>query len=220
MIDLTAPPPDPEEEKEIQEKEATKEMQSLLISKLPKREYEKVSKLQTESGGDKFDSYHSIAKDLPKVREIKFTYDLSSISVNTGSLNNEPVTAVDSDKEEVVSVVGAYISFGDCVKVLLKKIEEVVSKTKGVTMEQALDRAYVLTCADSAQHKFLPKETQNVITYSITLVSRVLVERCGIYPSSSRWIVPHVQLQAKENVETLQKVLQLRNSNAACHTCV
>ena len=67
-------------------------------------------------------------------------------------------------------------------------------------MEQALGRAYVLTCADDAQHNRLPKEKQNVITYSITLVSKVLVERCGIYPSSSRWIVPHVQLQAKENL--------------------
>ena len=63
---------------------------------------------------------------------------------------------------------------------------------------------------DGAQHNRLLKEKQNVITYSITLVSRVLVERCGIYPSSSRWIVPHVQLQAKENVETLRKVLQFR----------
>ena len=125
-----------------------------------------------------------------------------------GLINNEPVTPVDVDQEKVVSVVGAYVKFGDCVKVLMIKVEEVVSKTEGVTMEQALDKAYFLTCANGAQHNCLPKEKQNVIRYSMTLVSRVLVERCGIYPSSSRWIVLHVQLQAKENLKTLQKVLQ------------
>ena len=168
-----------------------------------------------ESGGDKFNSYYNIAKDLPEVRELKFEYNLSSFSELTvpdidgtmpaGPINNEPVTPVDADQEKVVSVVGVYVKFGDCVKVLMKKVEEVVSKKEGVTMEQALDRAYFLTCAKGAQHNCLLKEKQNAITYSIILVSRVLVERCGIYPSSSRWIVPHVQLQAKENLKLCEQ---------------
>ena len=155
VSDLATPPPDPEEDKEIKENKSTKDMQSLLISKLHKKEYEKVSKLYTESGGNKFQSYYSIAIDLPKVRELKFQYDLISSSesaisnddgtMDAGSLNNEHVTTVDSDKEKVVSVVGMYVSFGDCVKGLLKKIEEVISKTKGVTMEQTMERSNCLT---------------------------------------------------------------------------
>ena len=84
-------------------------------------------------------------------------------------------------------------------------MEEVVSKTERETTEQALDSAYFPTCSKGAQHNRLPKEKQHVITYSITLVIMVLVECCGIYPSSSRWIVPHVQLQAKENLELCKK---------------
>ena len=97
--------------------------------------------------------------------------------MNVAPINNEPVTAVGSttEKETKVSVVGAYVSFGDCVKILLQKIKEVVDETEGVTMEQALNRAYFITCADGAQHNRLPKEKRSVITYLLTIVSRVLV---------------------------------------------
>ena len=230
--DLAPPPPDEDDEQatKLSSEDANKEMQSLLISKLPKKEYEKVSKLQEKTGGKEFKSYYSIAKDLPEVKGLTFTYDVDDAlsgaasnsalddgegMMNVAPINNEPVTAVGSttEKETKVSVVGAYVSFGDCVKILLQKIKEVVDKTEGVTMEQALDRAYFITCADGAQHNRLPKEKRSVITYSLTIVSRVLVERCGIYPSSSKWIIPHLQLQAKENLQTLRQVLQFRLGN-------
>ena len=79
-------------------------------------------------------------------------------------------------------------------------------------MEKAIKKGYFVTCADGAQHNRLPKHDRNIITYSITFVSRTLMEKCAIYPSSSKWIVPHVQLCAKENIEMLRAVLQFRLS--------
>lgn len=224
LVDELEPPPPPPST--INERsEAKKEMQSLLIAKLPKHEYTKANYLHVKSGGKKFESYYTITKDLPKVQEFKCEYwtkgpdDLPAIELedNDGTMlpsahvDETMVTSTDSDDmNKKVTVLGAYVTLEDCVNLLLKKIQGVVAITDGMTMEKAMDGAFFLTCADGAQHNKLPKEDRNVITYSITLVSRALIEHCGIYPSSSKWIISHVQLQAKENLYTLKSVLQFR----------
>ena len=77
-------------------------------------------------------------------------------------------------------------------------------------MEKALKDAFILGCADGAVHTRLPEIDWNIITYSFTIVSRYLMLDCGIYPSSSKWIISHVQMRAKENRHTLKSVLQFR----------
>ena len=70
-----------------------------------------------------------------------------------------------------------------------------------------LEGAFILMCTCRAEHNRLPKNDNNAITYSVILVSRYLIEVCGIHPSSGRWIVPHAQLRAKENIYSLKSIL-------------
>ena len=65
-------------------------------------------------------------------------------------------------------------------------------------------------CADGAQHDQLNQFDNNIIIFSITIVSRYLIEQCAIYPSSGKWLLPHVQLRGKENLDTLKSVLMYR----------
>ena len=98
----------------------------------------------------------------------------------------------------------------DCVRQLLNKIRAAVKQVPGGTLEKALDQAFFLVCADGAQHDRLNQSDNNIITCSITIVSRYLMEQCAIYPSSGKWLLPHVQLRGKENLDTLKSVLRYR----------
>ena len=68
-----------------------------------------------------------------------------------------------------------------------------------------LEGAFILMCVDGGDHNRLPKNDNNVITYYVTLVSIYLIEVCGIYPSSRRWIVPHAQIRTTENIYSLKR---------------
>ena len=75
-----------------------------------------------------------------------------------------------------VSFDGAYVPLHLCVRAILNKIARVISTVEGATMEKVLDGAFFLACADGAVHNRLPKGDYNIITYSLSLSSRYLIE--------------------------------------------
>ena len=207
------------------EKEMKMELQSVLLANMPKHAYNATVKLICMQTHQKsLQSHYVVSKGLPKVHPFECTYKYDTLvkppksaeEDKNGTMRNYngivPVPE-GSNREKVddeVTHLGAYCSLKDCMELLLNKIRAIVKKIPEGTMEKALDKAFFLMCADGAEHNRLPKTDKNIITYSITLVSRYLIEDCGIYPSSGRWIVPHAQLRAKENIYSLRSILQFR----------
>ena len=195
----------------------------MLVDQLPKHSYDKVATLQKKCSNLKFTSYKKLSKTLPTVKEISCEYEekvvveaANSEVVDDGTMipnrENDPIgggaaavqnlqtgrdRASSTTEMKVVKAVGAYVDMEDCINLLFEKTKSVVKKIDGMKMEKAIEKGYFVTCADGAQHNRLPKHDRNIITYSITFVSHTLMEKCAIYPSSSKWIVPHVQLRAK-----------------------
>ena len=221
--------------------EYEKEIESLLVAQLPKHSYNKVAQLQKKCSNIKFTSYKELSKTLPTVKEMSCEYEelVTKEAANSevgddGTMvpnrENNPtsggVAAIQNQQAvpdhraqrptttelKIVKADGAYVEMVDCINLLFEKIKSVIEKVDGMTMENAIEKGYFVTCADGAQHNRLPKDDRNIITYSITFVSRTLMEKFAIYPSSSKWILPHVQLRAKENIETLRSVLRFRLS--------
>ena len=85
-----------------------------------------------------------------------------------------------------------------------------IDTVDALTMEEAMGKAFLLGCADGAQHDGLGKEDNGIITYSFTMSSYNLIKLCGIYPSSAKWLLPHLQLRGTENIATMKSVLQYR----------
>ena len=67
-----------------------------------------------------------------------------------------------------------------------------------------------MVCEDRAQHDQFNQLDNNILTLSIKIMSRYIIEKCAIYPLSGKWLLPHVQLRGKENLDTLKSVLRYR----------
>ena len=67
-----------------------------------------------------------------------------------------------------------------------------------------------MCCPDGAIHDTTKPNNRGVVTYSLTLCSRVLIEKLGIKLSSRRWAVPQVQLNCKETTTALHHIMQDR----------
>ena len=72
----------------------------------------------------------------------------------------------------------------------------------GATVAKALEGAFIIMCADGAVHTALGKCRSGIITYSLVLVSRYLIEVLKQYPSSAKNIMVHVQLNGTETVKS------------------
>ena len=172
-----------------------RELEGTLITNLPTDKYTKVRELINSTSETKPQSVYLAKKKVNKmVKEVEFLHVEDSADEGDDTEDNV---------EAEMKCSGAYVEFSTCVDVLLDKIRIVLKEIPGATMEEALLDACIITCLDGAVHDSLPKKDRNIITYSITIVSRYLIEKCKIYPSSGKWILPHVQIQAKENKASL-----------------
>ena len=106
-----------------------------------------------------------------------------------------------------VSCYGSSVSLKDSLNLLLKRAKIIVDSVGG-NIEEALSGSFILMRPDCAVHPRLQQGDQNIITYSVTLSSKYLIENCAMFPSLGRNILPHIQLRGKENVATLRRVLK------------
>ena len=196
--------------------------ESILVSKIARDSYNEVVKTINKASDMGLKTYHQLRKNLPVVKCFKCTYDENNPQFLSGydeveddmATNNllEEENQRDNGIDSVQEVVcdGAIVPIQDCVDLILNRIKQIVSDVPGGTMEKALDGCFLVLCADGAVHSRLKQGDQNIITYSVTLSSRYLIEECYMLPSSGRNILPHVQLKAKENTKTIQSVLKER----------
>ena len=210
------------ESRPSEQEKAKSDIAGQLVANLPKHKYDQVAKLTSRAYGqqNEMQTWYKAHKNLPVINELSCTYkvkDAINLADDDGCLDNdEPIinsevdTSSITSEQEIVRCDGAYVSLTDCASILLRKITDVVDQVPGGTLVKALDRAFFLACADGAQHERLSEGNNNIITYSITLVSRYLIFSCAVYPSSGKWLLPHLQLRGKENLDTLTTVLNHR----------
>ena len=189
-----------------------KELEASLIADLSRDSFNRnaklVNKLTDNTRNKKIRSYHKLTKDLPKVNTFTCTYNPDAPEEEELDSDGEDTRC--ATDAETVTCNGAYVSMRDCIDLIINKIKSVVDTVDGLTMEEAMDSAFLLGCADGAQHNGLGEEDDGIITYSFTLSSYNLMKLCGIYPSSAKWLLPHLQLRGKENIATMRAVLQFR----------
>ena len=210
--------------------EAINKSESILISKLARDNYNDVIKELNRafSNGKKvIKSHHDLSKGLAKVIEFSCSYNDVEARSNDIIMNEMPaadddehmesnkhdnIPLQDSPDENNSTVVcdGAVVPIKDCVDLIMQRTKDIISKVPCSTMQKALDNAFLILCADGAVHPRLPTGGKSIITYSMTLGSYYLIKHCGVYPSSGKNILPHVQLRGKENVETLRACLAYR----------
>eukprot|EP00957_Ditylum_brightwellii_P100197 7636367-Ditylum_brightwellii.AAC.1 len=59
----------------------------------------------------------------------------------------------------------------------------------------------------------MSKNNNGIVTYSISLVSPILVKEVGIKPSSGHWTMTQAQINAKESAPILEKLMECRFKN-------
>ena len=150
-----------------------------------------------------------MSKNLPSLSPIETTYkELVVELLPTSALQNHPCT----NQPRLVNVVakGATTSINEAVNIIIDHIKGIVAHVEGMTIEQALDKCFLLLCMDRAEHDNTGKSKENVITYSLTLSSHTLMRYCGLYTSSGKNIFPFAQMHRKENLQTLKCLMQAR----------
>ena len=104
--------------------------------------------------------------------------------------------------------LGAFVDLVQCVDLVFDEIISTISSIPGATLKRVLNDAFFLGCCDGAIFDTLQSEMKNITTFSITLISRFLVENCAIYPSSKNWILAHFQLNGNETVGHLKYIFK------------
>ena len=112
-------------------------------------------------------------------------------------------------------LLGSHVSLQRCYDMFLSQIQHVLctDPSVSVSLDDVLKGAFMIGCPDGAVHDITKKQNNGILTYSITLVSHTLIKVLGIKPSSRRWILPHAQLNCKENIATMHHVMKNRFSN-------
>ena len=107
---------------------------------------------------------------------------------------------------------GAYIAINDCLMLFEVKVRSVLKNLPcdPVPYQKATKNALIIGCCDGAVHDNLPEHNRNILTYSITVVSRFLIENCSIYPTTSNWIITHAQSMGKETTMKIHELMKFR----------
>ena len=193
------------------------EIQNLLFQNLTDKKYRKVIQLSRESDDVKLDldsKYKLSASIDGLIKKMQFPntnygkisipksirlHNVRAMLKNTNVLPNHlPLPVINTKIPEFC--VGAYVDLEKCVDIVFENILSVISLVPGASLDRVLDGAFFLGCCDGAIFDSLQTESKNITTFSVTLVSRFLVENCGIYPSSKNWILTHFQLNGNESV--------------------
>ena len=119
-----------------------------------------------------------------------------AISSIVAARTNQPILesrTLASDEYQSTAIpqfcVGAYIPIEECVSIFAKKIKKVIACLPGFTMSDVLRDAFFVGCIDGAVHEKVSESNKNIMSYSITLTSRFLIEKLAIYPTSPNWIL-------------------------------
>lgn len=193
----------PTEQSTVAFEKNVQELERKLLARLPRDEYNSVTKLLNEEAGKKkYKSHHMLAKNLPKVHKMQGTYTKKA----------------EDDEEDDTEVIchGAYTDISDCIKLLLQRVKKIVDQVSDLTMDEALKDCFVIYCLDGAVHDNTSRKNSGVITYSLTLGSHALAKKCGVFTSSGKNILPHAQLHAPENTDTIKLVMEKRLEDALC----
>ena len=131
-------------------KSKSKELQGLLIANLPVSKYGKAKSIVNEASDIVLESSYKTKKEI---NEMVKSFEFESLEDSADEC---------SDTDDIVDIPkkcnGAFIPFGECVNVLLKKIEVVLALIPGATMQDLLKDACIITCPDGAVHDSLPKK--------------------------------------------------------------
>ena len=113
------------------DKKRLKCIESTLLQRLPRDDYNSlVKKINVDMiDGNKFDSYHILAKDLPSLSPLQTTYEHR---VKVVQADNQPTTRVDT-----VTAKGATASVEDALRLFLRRTEKMVQQVDGLTMEKS-----------------------------------------------------------------------------------
>ena len=201
---------------------AKQQLEESLVSSLSRLKYNQttklVNKLNENEKEKRMQSYHKLTKTLPALHLLECRYnpnaeDAEELDNSDGEdvRNNPSPNSIESvATQEITCCQGAYVTIKDSVDAIISKIKTVVNCVQNLTMQQALAKSFIICCADGAQHDGLGKSDNGIITYSLTIGSHALMKRCAIFPSSGKWVLPHLQLRGKENVHSMRCVLQYR----------
>ena len=117
----------------------------------------------------------------------------------------------DTAKKKIKYIHAAYIPLEKCWNTMMERLEKIVKSIPGsATVDDALEDACIIMCPDGAVHTALGKAKNSIITYSLTLTSRFLIEKCGLFPSSGNNIMVHCQLNGKESLVNLVHLMKYR----------
>ena len=106
---------------------------------------------------------------------------------------------------------GAYVPMDKCVSYFVEKLKGLLSNLPGnPTVETALSNGFVIGCVDGAVHDNVSDQNRNIMTYSVTVCSRFLIEKLCIYPTSPSWIITHAQCTGKETLGNLRGLTKFR----------
>lgn len=198
------PPLDTEEEKRI------KEVETKLLTGLPRDEYDATVRLMNKgNGGKKYKSHHVLSKSIPPNHEISVDY----VAINP---KHDPETIVGrlEPKRINVNAKGAAILTNDAMSLLIDKTKKAVEQVEGLTLDDALKDSFIIYCFDGAVHENTSHLNKNIITYSLTLGSYTLAKKCGVFTTSGNNICAFSQLHASECTETIGKIMETRLANA------
>ena len=105
---------------------------------------------------------------------------------------------------------GAYIPLHDCWEAIINLLNNAIALVDGALLEQALENACIIMCPDGAVHTALGKNRKGIITYSLTLTSKYIIDVLKIYPFSGSNFMVHVQLNGTETMSNMVGVMQFR----------
>ena len=105
---------------------------------------------------------------------------------------------------------GASLPLDKALNLILDSLGRVVAQVPNATLDDALQTSMMIGCADAAEMDSLSKINKHVTSFSLVPTSHFLVERCGVYTSSIKNIIPINQLNSKELLDHLKHVLHER----------
>ena len=73
-----------------------------------------------------------------------------------------------------------------------------------------VDCAFDLWTLDGEECQNIDRKSKSIVTYPMVLVNHVAIHQLCIRPSYGNWIIIQSQIQAKENRQTLEKLLYTR----------
>ena len=159
------------------------------------------------------------SRDLVNSYQIKNTeYGRSPVTESGTSRSLSTNLEKDADNKIVFKdcskvpefLFGANLPLDKAMNLILNSLGKVVAQIPNAMLDNALKTSLMIGCADAAEMDSLSKVNKHVTSFSLVPTSNFLVERCGLYTSSIKNIIPINQLNSKELLDHLKYVLNER----------